>query len=64
MQNSLLLLETKSDGTHSLTLYCGLLSSEDILQLGKMLDESHHLSLKTLGVNILYRGHLQGNLDV
>lgn len=29
-----------------------------------MLDECHHLSLKPLGVNILYRGHLQENLDV
>lgn len=64
MQNPLLLPETRSEGTHSLALYCGPLSSQDILQLGEMLDESHHLSLKTLGVNILHRRHLQGNLDV
>lgn len=29
-----------------------------------MLDECHHLGLEPLGVNVLHRGHLQGNLDV
>lgn len=45
--------------THSLTLHCSPLPAKDILQLGEVLDERHHLSLEALGVDILHRGHLQ-----
>lgn len=43
-----------AESTHSLALHCGPLPAEDVLQLGKVLDESHHLSLEALGVNILH----------
>lgn len=50
--------------THSLTLHCSPLPAEDILQLGEMLDERHHLSLEALGVDILHRRHLQQHFNV
>lgn len=53
-----------ANSTHSLALHCGPLPAKDILQLGEMLDECHHLSLEALGVDVLHWGHLQGHLDV
>lgn len=50
--------------THSLALHCSPLPAQDVLELSEVLDKRHHLGLETLGMNILYRGHLQGYLDV
>lgn len=50
--------------THSLALHGGPLSTEDVLQLGEVLDEGDHLGLEALCVHVLHRGHLQGHLDV
>lgn len=50
---------TRAAATHSLALHCSPLPAKDVLQLGEMLDEGHHLSLEALGVDVLHRGHLQ-----
>lgn len=49
-----LTVKTPTTITHSLALHCSPLPAKDILQLGEMLDEGHHLSLEALGVDILH----------
>lgn len=50
--------------TYSLALHRGTLPAQDILQLGEVLDEGHHLCLETLRMNVLHGGHLQRHLHV
>lgn len=40
--------------TYSLALHCSPLPAKDILELGEMLDKSHHLGLEALGVDVLH----------
>lgn len=58
------LTSSSGAGTHSLALHGSPLPAEDVLQLGEMLDERHHLRLEALGVDILHRGHLQKHFNV
>lgn len=57
-------LRMEAASTHSLALHRSPLPAEDVLQLGEMLDEGHHLGLEALGVDVLHRGHLQQDLHV
>lgn len=50
--------------THSLALNCSSLPAQDVLELGEVLDEGHHLRLEALGVDVLHRGHLERHLYV
>lgn len=54
----------RGGGTHRLTLHRRPLPAQDVLQLGEVLDESHHLGLEALSMDVLHRGHLQQHFHV